>query len=165
MGVQGGGEGSWSSGIAALRAQLRELGLQLDHLSMVDGSGLSRDNRVTPRTLVSALRSAEASFAFGPEFVAALPIAAADGTLQERAAGAAHQVRAKTGLLSQLGGVTSLSGYANSATGETLVFAILVNGFPRSSAEARAAVDRFAEELVKGETPPPGPASATSRSR
>jgi D-alanyl-D-alanine carboxypeptidase/D-alanyl-D-alanine-endopeptidase (penicillin-binding protein 4) len=165
LGAHGGGEGSWSSGLAAIRAELHRLGLTLDRLSMVDGSGLSGDNRVTPRTLVSALRSAEASFRFGPEFVAALPIAAADGTLRERVTGAAHQLRAKTGLLTHVRGVTSLAGYANSASGEPLVFTILVNDFPMGSAEAKAAVDRFAEELVKGEVPPKGPASAISGSR
>jgi D-alanyl-D-alanine carboxypeptidase/D-alanyl-D-alanine-endopeptidase (penicillin-binding protein 4) len=118
---------------------------------MVDGSGLAASNRVTPRTLVSTLRNAQASFRFGPEFVAALPIAAADGTLEKRAGGVAHQVRAKTGLLVHVRGVTSLSGYAHSAAGESWVFSILVNDFPKGSAEAIAAVDRFVEELVKGE--------------
>ncbi len=117
----------------------------LDRLSIVDGSGLSYENRVTPRALVTALRIGEASFRFGPEFLAALPIAAADGTLEKRAASAAHQVRAKTGLLTR---ITALSGYAETASGEQRVFSILVNGFTRTDEEVMDAVDLFAGELV-----------------
>ena len=111
-------------------------------------------------SLVSMLRVAETSFRFGPEFVAALPIAAADGTLEKRMLGAPHEVRGKTGLLAHAGAVTSLSGYANSASGEPLVFAVMVNEFPGSSAEAMAAVDRFVEELVKSEVLTKRPAAA-----
>jgi D-alanyl-D-alanine carboxypeptidase/D-alanyl-D-alanine-endopeptidase (penicillin-binding protein 4) len=143
--VHNGGVGSWSTGVAALRAELVRLGLDVDSLSIVDGSGLSYDNRVTPRALVAALRIGEASFRFGPEFLAALPIAAADGTLEKRTASSAHQVRAKTGLLTQM---TALSGYAETADGEQRVFSILVNGFTATDEEAMDAVDRFAGELV-----------------
>ena len=146
LGVHGAGEGSWSAGIAAMRAELERLGIAVEGLSIVDGSGLSYQNRVTPRALVSALRIAKDSFDFGPEFVAALPIASADGTLEKRTKGAADRVRAKTGLLTR---VTSLSGYALSADGQPLVFSILVNGFASSDEAAMAAVDQFASELTK----------------
>ena len=96
---------------------------------------------------MSALRVAKDSFEFGPEFVAALPIAAADGTLKKRTAGAAARVRAKTGLLTR---ITSLSGYATSADGQRLVFSVLINGFPGSDEAAMDAVDQFAAELTKG---------------
>jgi D-alanyl-D-alanine carboxypeptidase/D-alanyl-D-alanine-endopeptidase (penicillin-binding protein 4) len=112
----------------------------------VDGSGLSYQNQLTPRALVSALRVAKASFDFGPEFTAALPIAAADGTLEKRAEGASDRVRAKTGLLTR---VTSLSGYAISADSQPLVFSILVNGFTGSDEAAMGAVDHFASELTQ----------------
>jgi len=145
MGVRGSGIGSWQSGIAAIRAELGRLEIDLTGLLMVDGSGLSYQNRVTPRTLVSALRMAKFSFDFGPEFVAALPIAAGDGTLKKRTEGAAGRVRAKTGLLTR---VTSLSGYAMSADGQPLVFSILVNGFTGSDEAAMDAVDHIASALT-----------------
>jgi D-alanyl-D-alanine carboxypeptidase/D-alanyl-D-alanine-endopeptidase (penicillin-binding protein 4) len=146
LGVRSAGVGSWSTGIAAVRAELERLGIDVAGLSIVDGSGLSYQNRVTPRALVSALRVAKASFDFGPEFIAALPIAAADGTLEKRTEGAADRVRAKTGLLTR---VTALSGYAMSADGRPLVFSILVNGFSGSDEAAMAAVDQFASELTQ----------------
>ena len=146
LGVRDGGVGNWPTGIAAVRKELERIGIDVAKLSIVDGSGLSYQNRVTPRTLVSALRVAKASFEFGPEFVAALPIAAADGTLEKRTEAAANRVRAKTGLLTR---ITSLSGYAMSADGEPLVFSILVNEFSGSDEAAMDAVDRFASELTK----------------
>jgi D-alanyl-D-alanine carboxypeptidase/D-alanyl-D-alanine-endopeptidase (penicillin-binding protein 4) len=150
LGVRDSGVGSWPTGMAAVREELDRLGIDVAGLSIVDGSGLSYQNRVTPRTLVSALRVAKLSFGFGPEFIAALPIAAADGTLEKRTGGAADRVRAKTGLLTR---ITSLSGYAMSADGQPLVFSVLVNGFPGSDEAAMEAVDRFASELTKSPIP------------
>jgi D-alanyl-D-alanine carboxypeptidase/D-alanyl-D-alanine-endopeptidase (penicillin-binding protein 4) len=146
LGARDADVGSWSAGIAAVREQLERLGIDVAGLSIVDGSGLSYQNRVTPRALVSALLVAKDSFGFAPEFVTALPIAAADGTLEKRTGGAADRVRAKTGLLTR---ITSLSGYAMSADGQPLVFSILVNGFSGSDEAAMDAVDHFASELTK----------------
>jgi D-alanyl-D-alanine carboxypeptidase/D-alanyl-D-alanine-endopeptidase (penicillin-binding protein 4) len=139
------GPGSWPGGIAAMRRELENLGLAMDHLSFFDGSGLSYANRVPPRSLVEALLLGERSFRFGPEFVAALPIAAADGTLEERAEGAAHGVRAKTGLLTR---VTGLSGYARLPEGRVAVFSVLANGYRGGAQAALDGVDGFVTELV-----------------
>lgn len=136
---------TWPAGLAALRGTLAGLGIEGTSLRLEDGSGLSRGNRVTPRHLVAALRAADASFDFGPEFLAALPIAAADGTLERRADGAAGSVRAKTGLLS---GVTGLSGFARS-DGRELVFSVMANGYRAGDREAMDALDAFAAALAQ----------------
>ncbi|NQZ99938.1 MAG: D-alanyl-D-alanine carboxypeptidase/D-alanyl-D-alanine-endopeptidase [Myxococcales bacterium] len=138
--------GSWEAGIPAFRAQLVLSGVDVAGLELVDGSGLSYDNRVSPRTLVAALLLASQSFRFGPEFEASLPIAAADGTLEKRAEGAAYAVRAKTGLLTR---VTALSGYAKRPGGGRAVFSIIVNGFRGDADRAMAAVDAFVTQLVE----------------
>lgn len=140
-----GGPGSWESGISALRTELASLGLDVGLLTLVDGSGLSTANRVPPRSLVAALRIADGSFHFGPELIGALPIAAADGTLEDRAAGAAHRVRAKTGLLTR---VTALSGFAERIDGGQVVFSVLANGYRGSDQEAMDALDRLVSELI-----------------
>ncbi len=139
------GPGTWQTGLARMRRALAGLGIDTEPLSLVDGSGLSYDNRVTARTLVTALRRGEESFAFGPEFTASLPIASADGTLEKRAKDAAGQVRAKTGLLTR---VTGLSGYAKLAEGERAIFSIVVNGYQRGDGDAMDAVDGFVAALV-----------------
>jgi D-alanyl-D-alanine carboxypeptidase/D-alanyl-D-alanine-endopeptidase (penicillin-binding protein 4) len=68
--------GSWPAGISAMHDKLVALGVDTNGLTLLDGSGLAAANRVTPRSLVDALRVARRSFDYGPEFVAALPIAA-----------------------------------------------------------------------------------------
>ena len=140
-----GGTGSWMSGVSAVRADLAAAGLGVEFLQLVDGSGLSYENRVTPRLLVDALRLAVDSFSFGPEYLAALPIAAGDGTLEERAEGAAGRVRAKTGLLTR---VTGLSGVARLSDGSVAAFSVLVNGFRGNTDAALDGVDGFVTALV-----------------
>ena len=77
--------GTWDGGVAAMRANSRRLGIDLGAAHLVDGSGLSRQNRRDgARCWSTTLRKAGTSFAFGPEFVAALPIAGTDGTLARR---------------------------------------------------------------------------------
>ena len=136
---------TWTAGIDVMRERLSDLGIGVEHLTIVDGSGLSYANRVSPRAFVDALVRAADSFDFGPEFVSALPIAAADGTLRERLAGAAHSVRAKTGNLTR---VTGLSGYVRRPDGGTAVFSVLVNGYRRGTEAAWQGVDGFAEALA-----------------
>jgi D-alanyl-D-alanine carboxypeptidase/D-alanyl-D-alanine-endopeptidase (penicillin-binding protein 4) len=140
----------WRGGIVAMRRELEALGLPTERFTFVDGSGLSYANRVPPRGLVEALLVGQRSFRFGPEFVAALPIAAADGTLEERAEGAAHGVRAKTGLLTR---VTGLSGYAHLSDGRVAVFSVLANGFRGGAEPAMAGLDAFVAALVEGKAP------------
>jgi D-alanyl-D-alanine carboxypeptidase/D-alanyl-D-alanine-endopeptidase (penicillin-binding protein 4) len=138
-------QGSWEKGIAAQARALESLGLDTGGLRLVDGSGLSYQNRTSARLLVSALRLADASFAIGPEFAAALPIAAADGTLKRRASAAVGRARAKTGLLT---GVTGLSGFAKGQGGRELVFSVLANGYRGGDKEAMKALDGFVAALV-----------------
>ncbi len=137
---------SFASGAAALERGLEKLGLPIEGLRVADGSGLSRENRTSARTLVAALRRADRSFLFGPELLAGLPLAGRDGTLEKRAAAASGRVRAKTGLLS---GVTGLSGFARDAAGRDLVFSVLVNGYARGDRAAMDALDGFAAELAR----------------
>jgi D-alanyl-D-alanine carboxypeptidase/D-alanyl-D-alanine-endopeptidase (penicillin-binding protein 4) len=143
------GPASWEQGLAAMRGELEKLGVAVEPIHLVDGSGLSYENKVSPRSFVEALEHARLSFRFGPEFVAALPIAAADGTLKNRADAAALEVRAKTGLLTR---VTGLSGYAERPDGHVVVFSVLTNGWRGSAEAAMDGVDAFVSELVADPT-------------
>jgi D-alanyl-D-alanine carboxypeptidase/D-alanyl-D-alanine-endopeptidase (penicillin-binding protein 4) len=145
LGAREGTPGSWKNGVVAVRKELDALGIPLADSVIVDGSGLAYQNALTPRTLVEALRTARASFAIGPEFTAALPIAARDGTLEQRANGAQGVVRAKTGSLNR---TTALSGFAELPDGQIVVFSILANGYRVSDDVATAALDSFAAALV-----------------
>ncbi|UCE87764.1 MAG: D-alanyl-D-alanine carboxypeptidase/D-alanyl-D-alanine-endopeptidase, partial [Deltaproteobacteria bacterium] len=83
-----GSPGSWATGLTALRHRLQGFGFDPASVGLEDGSGLSYENRLSPRTLVRALRAGAGSFDFGPEYVAAFPISALDGTLEKRVNGA-----------------------------------------------------------------------------
>jgi D-alanyl-D-alanine carboxypeptidase/D-alanyl-D-alanine-endopeptidase (penicillin-binding protein 4) len=145
----GAGRADWTSGVAASRDALTQLGVDVAGLRMVDGSGLSYENRVTPRTLVSALRIARTSFAFGPELFSALPIAGLDGTLRSRASAVRGELRAKTGLLNH---VAALSGEALTHGGRVVVFSVLVNGYRCGDDEAMRAIDGFAAAMIESDT-------------
>jgi D-alanyl-D-alanine carboxypeptidase/D-alanyl-D-alanine-endopeptidase (penicillin-binding protein 4) len=138
--------GGWPAGTRALEARLTALGVPLAGARIVDGSGLSRANRISARVLVEALRRGEAAFAGGPELLAALPIAAEDGTLEKRAAAARGRVRAKTG---SLDGVSSLAGFARTERGRDVVFAVVANGYRHGDAAASDAMDAVAAALVR----------------
>ena len=142
------GQGNWSSGLEQVRTRLGKLGVLGPGAILADGSGLSPRSRVSARMVVDALSTAANSFRFGPEFVAALPVGGRDGTLEKRANAALDRVRAKTGLLGTRR-VVALSGFAERADGERVVFSILVNDHAGSSEEAMKAVDAWLAALVR----------------
>ena len=143
---KGASVGTWTGGTAAVRAELESLGLPLGSLVMLDGSGLSYDNRASPRLLVGALRAGATTFGLAPELFASMPIAGVDGTLRRRARAAPGRVRAKTGLLTR---VTALSGVAEGPDGERRLFSVLVNGFRGGARDAMNALDAFATALTQ----------------
>jgi D-alanyl-D-alanine carboxypeptidase/D-alanyl-D-alanine-endopeptidase (penicillin-binding protein 4) len=145
-------QGDWGHGIRVLRRELTRLGISLGEARLVDGSGLSTQNRLTPRLLVDALRIGKKSFRVGPEFMAALPISGTDGTLEKRFRKGHGRIRAKTGLLSSAS-VATLSGFAERGDGEVLIFSILVNGHRGDSGAAMDAVDRVAQVLLDAPLP------------
>ena len=119
-----GAPGSWESGTDVMEKRLREMGLN-GNFSMVDGSGLSRLNRVSPEDITEALAVAYRNPDISKEFVASLPIAGVDGTLEKRFRNLRGRVYAKTGYLE---GARSLSGYVFGKNGRTYVFSIISNG-------------------------------------
>jgi D-alanyl-D-alanine carboxypeptidase/D-alanyl-D-alanine-endopeptidase (penicillin-binding protein 4) len=115
-------------GSEVVRQFLREAGVSdVDHLSLVDGSGLARQDLVSAESTVELL-TYMSRHRYARVFYDALPIAGVDGTLRGRMKGtpAAGNLRAKTGTLSN---VSSVSGYVTTAAGERLVFSMMVNHY------------------------------------
>lgn len=121
------GTGTFAAGGRAVLHALRRYGVDPAGAASVDGSGLSRGNRITARQLTDLLAALHDSPARAV-FLASLPIAGVDGTLQNRLTEPAYQgrARAKTGFIER---VSALSGYAETGAGEVLAFAILMNDF------------------------------------
>jgi D-alanyl-D-alanine carboxypeptidase/D-alanyl-D-alanine-endopeptidase (penicillin-binding protein 4) len=116
---------------------------------MKNGSGLNDANRFSARQTTRLLAETWRRFPVAAEYLASLPVAGKDGTVRWRLDGpeTAGRVRAKTGTLD---GVGSLSGYAESAGGERLAFAILVNDAPGQGAAVGLAIDAVATAVVTG---------------
>lgn len=137
---------SEEAGIDAVKAFLKEAGIGATDTIFTDGSGLSRRDLVTANSTVQLLIYMS-RHRYGAAFREALPLAGVDGTLRNRMKGtaAAGNVRAKTGTLTS---VATLSGYVTSASGERLVFAIMLNNYPESSLMSRNHVDNIAVLLA-----------------
>jgi D-alanyl-D-alanine carboxypeptidase/D-alanyl-D-alanine-endopeptidase (penicillin-binding protein 4) len=142
---------SFAGAAAATRAVLARLGLPAGD-RLLDGSGLSTQDRVTPALLAALLRTAAG--AGQPQLhalVPGLPVSGYLGTLDDRyrtgpAALAAGQVRAKTGTLD---GVSSLAGLVRGKDGRLLAFAVVADRVPVGrTLPAEAALDEVAAALA-----------------
>lgn len=142
------GKGTLENGLAAVSEFLSaEAGLE--HVDQKDGSGLTRENRASASDLVKLLLHMR-NHKHGAVFRESLPWnGAPKGTLRNRlkAEELRGRLRAKTG---HIGGVSTLSGYAESLAGDTYVFSILVN-VPKggSAGGADRLQDRICEILIR----------------
>jgi serine-type D-Ala-D-Ala carboxypeptidase/endopeptidase (penicillin-binding protein 4) len=133
---------SEAAGIEVVKNFLREAGVSPATLVLTDGSGLSRNDMVTPEATLQLLTYMY-RHRYASVFREALPIAGVDGTLRNRFKGtpAENNLRAKTGSLSS---AASLSGYVTTLAGEKLVFSIMVNNFPEGVEPRAVCIDPIA---------------------
>jgi D-alanyl-D-alanine carboxypeptidase/D-alanyl-D-alanine-endopeptidase (penicillin-binding protein 4) len=143
------GDASYAGGVKGVTSTLRDLGIDLGHATIQDGSGLSRHDRLDAETLVQVLQLASSSD--HPELrsvITGLPVAAYDGSLGDRFADSPGRglVRAKTGTLR---GTSALAGVTTDARGRALVFAFVSNHVKESETlDTRAALERLASALA-----------------
>jgi D-alanyl-D-alanine carboxypeptidase/D-alanyl-D-alanine-endopeptidase (penicillin-binding protein 4) len=132
------GDGSWASAAKGTRAALAPLGLDLSAGVLADGSGLSRDDRSTARTLVELDQRMTRS-QHGPLWRSLMAVSGESGTLRRRLVGtvAERRVLGKTGSLT---GVRTLSGTVEGPEGARYHFAVLGNGLDPSGDEALRAL-------------------------
>lgn len=133
--------------VAHYNTLIRHIGLDPTHYQIADGSGLSLYNYLSPELLGRMLRYAYKNDDIYRHLLPSLPIAGEDGTLRKRMRGSAAQgnVRAKTGTVE---GVSTLSGYLTTATGNLLCFSIMNQGI-RHTSTGRNFQDRVCKALCK----------------
>ena len=143
LGLREADEGSTAAGVGVLRDVLGEAGLPLDGVTLVDGSGLSRSDRLTCGLLTALLGEAGT----GGALDRSLAVAGRSGSLTERFLGTplVGRLRGKTG---SLNGVETLAGVVETDSGRALSFAYLLNGPATTDAEAARLQDRLGELLV-----------------
>lgn len=141
--------GSFAGGSSAVHTVLARLGVA-SGIHLYDGSGLSPNDRVTPKALARVLGLAASGR--HPELssvLSGLPIGGYTGTLTSRfgeARSGVGMVRAKTGTLD---GVSGLAGYVQDRDGRVIVFAFVANGIPPSkSGQTHLTLDRLAAGLA-----------------
>jgi serine-type D-Ala-D-Ala carboxypeptidase/endopeptidase (penicillin-binding protein 4) len=139
LGREKGTAGTVEGGLEVLRGFLNKAEVPSEQYAFYDGSGLSRQNLVTPHAVVQLLRYAAAQ-PWGANFRDTLPIAGVDGSLSDRfkSLPAQGRVYGKTG---SLGGVKTLSGYAITNHGEQVAFSILSNNFNLPGNRVNDAID------------------------
>jgi serine-type D-Ala-D-Ala carboxypeptidase/endopeptidase (penicillin-binding protein 4) len=142
LGATHGEGGTTAAGAAAARDALDDIGVRP---RIVDGSGLSRRDRTTPRQVVRLLQRV-ANMQFAEPFTASLPVAGVNGTLQRRMRGtaAAGACRAKTGTLRY---TSNLAGYCTTGDGGVVAFALLMNGV--NVGAAHGIQDRIAAAIAR----------------
>ncbi len=149
IGARFGGAGSTAAGAAVVRRTLEPIGIAP---TLVDGSGLSRSDRTSPRQVVLLL----AAMRDAPGFRGALAVAGRTGTLDERMRHSSAQDRcqAKTGTLHD---VSALAGFCRTPNGHLLAFAYIENFV--YTPYAKELEDRVTIQLARqrpaGVAPPP----------
>lgn len=141
------GNGSTLSGARVVRTFMTQrAGVDPDDFIFFDGSGLSGHDLVTPRAITSLLQYAATQPWFST-WKATLPVGGEDGTLRARFPGAPMKdhVFAKTGTLSE---ARALSGYIDCASGQTLIFSVMVNAHTPRTSDDMKAMDRIVSAIA-----------------
>lgn len=122
-----GAPANWQQAEAVIKKFLeQQTKINLQNAVLIDGSGLSIHDLVTPEQTIGLLKYIHNRFPLAYEYITALPIAGQDGTLFKRFRKPTQKglLRAKTGSLT---GVMSLSGYLYTSNAHTLAFTIYIN--------------------------------------
>ncbi len=142
------GEASYESTPEAVEKYISDLGCNTTGLKQDDGSGLSRQNYVTPRFFCNFYRMMQNSDIFAGYF-STLPTPGSESTLKYVLPNEPMQLRRRIHCKSgSMSGVRCYSGYVETASGDLLSFAILVNNFDCPMREIRPKVEGFLKQLA-----------------
>jgi D-alanyl-D-alanine carboxypeptidase/D-alanyl-D-alanine-endopeptidase (penicillin-binding protein 4) len=142
-------DGSLAQGTRVVRQFLIDIGIPDSDFFFYDGSGMSMDDRITPRAFTHLLAYASHQ-AWGEDWRKAFPVAGVDGTLYSRFRNSPLKGKlwAKTGTLNE---TNALSGYLQTAAGKTLAFSILINGHRPGSPSDLPAIEKICEAIAASE--------------
>jgi D-alanyl-D-alanine carboxypeptidase/D-alanyl-D-alanine-endopeptidase (penicillin-binding protein 4) len=141
LGKESSGRGTFAAGLEAVRFFLQRAGLSDSQFHLVDGSGLSEQDRFTAAGLVRVLRAMHATQIF-PVYFDSLAIPGVDRAARSRMNGdpLAAGMRLKRGTVAR---ARNLAGYLKSKSGRLYAFAVLVNGEGLDRRGVDEALDRL----------------------
>lgn len=144
------GTGSYDSSVVAVNRLLKEMGVCTTGFTMADGSGLSRQNYVSPKFFCNfyTMMSENGIFA---KFFESIPYPGGNGTLKgvlkNEKKEMKERIHAKSGSLSN---VRCYAGYVEGGEHSGLIkFAILVNNYSAATSKIQPKIEKFMLELAK----------------
>lgn len=146
LGTSGGRQGTFDSGARAVERYMRTaVGAGRDEVTVSDGSGLCRNNRVSARAIAALLQHMTTT-EHARSFIGSLPVFGVNGTVENRLddSPARGKIAAKTGYIR---GVATLSGYIVARSGRVYVFSFLTNNIPGSVRPVKRAYDEACEAI------------------
>ena len=145
VGFQKNGDQTLESGRKVVVDHLTEISFDTNGLNYIDGSGLSRNNLVTPISQVKFLTNL-VNEKYYKTYFDSLPIGGQTGTLKKMFMGSGNgQVFAKTGTLNK---VKTLAGYMKTNSGKTLVFSLLINNYAGSVDQVKSRMEQLLEPAL-----------------
>ncbi len=144
------GSGSYDSSFVALRRVLEEMGVNTTGFTQEDGSGLSRQNYVSPKFFCNYYGKMQESGIFA-EFFGSLPMPGGPGTLKSVLKNEDQKIKdrihAKSGSLAN---VKCYAGYVQGSKKYGLVrFAILTNNYAASTSQMQPKIEGFMKALAQ----------------
>ena len=139
-------DGSLAQGTRVVRQFLVDTGIPDSDFFFYDGSGMSMDDRITPRAYTHLLAYASHQ-PWGQAWRNTFPVAGMDGSLYTRfrSSPLKGKLWAKTGTLNE---TNALSGYLQANSGRTIAFSILVNGHRPGSQVEIPAIERICDAIA-----------------
>src|SRR5262245_8488712 len=131
------------------RQFLQNAGIELAPVSLRDGSGLARQNLVTPRSS-SRLLEFMLTHPHAKTWRESLTVAGVDGTLERRMlnTAATNNLRGKTGTLTY---VNALSGYIRTKSGQPLILSLMGNNYTGPARDVTVVMDQICVMLAEFE--------------
>lgn len=145
VGFQKLGDQTLEAGRKVVNNHLESVGFETEGLNYYDGSGLSRNNVVTPISQVKFLANLM-NEKYYKTFYESLPIGGQSGTLKRMFNSTGNgQIFAKTGTLNK---VKTLAGYMKTNSGKTLVFSLLINNYAGSVDQVKSKMEQILEPTL-----------------
>ena len=141
-------QGSWQSGQEVVLRTLGDWGIDTTGMVVADGSGLSRNNRLSAGQVVQILRHMYLDPKTGPRFIDSLALNASRGTLKKRMKDIPGRVWGKTGYMA---GIRSLSGYVRADEQTWYAFSVIFNNIRGPTAPYNRIHDNLCRILAGAE--------------